>query len=91
MYIIHEYNHKYNHIASNTNFIGDPLNSPGTHSNDHLWVPGTQYIEKIFTSLIKYILVNCKIKMGRSKYWSAEQRNLIKKLIGEGKTYEQVQ
>ncbi|KAJ8271033.1 hypothetical protein GJAV_G00122010 [Gymnothorax javanicus] len=29
--------------------------------------------------------------MGRSKHCSGEQRNLIKKLIGEGKTYKEVQ
>ena len=29
--------------------------------------------------------------MGRYKYCSEEPRHLIKKLIGEGKTYEEVQ
>ena len=57
MYIIHEYNHKASNmsltlnLSKNTHFIGDPLNSPGTHSIDHLWVPRTHYIENLFTSL----------------------------------------
>ncbi len=29
--------------------------------------------------------------MGRSKHCSEQQRNLIKKLIGEGKMYKEVQ
>ena len=56
---IHEYNHNYNYIRSNTilthttiytkriHFIGDPLNFPGTHTNDHLWVLGTHYIQNL--------------------------------------------
>ena len=56
MYIIHEYNHiasstSLTNLWKNTHFIGDPLNFPGTHWNDHLWVPGTRYIEYLFTSL----------------------------------------
>ena len=48
-------NQHYN-FSKNTNFIGDPLNFPGTHSNYHLWVPGTHYIENLSTSLMGIIV-----------------------------------
>ena len=61
MYIIHEYNPKYNHIASNkfNSTICQKtgtLNFPGTHSNDYLWVQGTHDIEKLFTAPKKIIV-----------------------------------
>ena len=58
---------RYVHIASNTiltlqfvkttHFIGDPLNFPGTHSNDHLWVPGLTTLKTYLHRWILYIAV----------------------------------
>lgn len=36
---------KYRNIIVLTNFIGEPLNIPGTDSNDQLWVQGPHYAE----------------------------------------------